>query len=88
MLNTKDATGYMTPLAPLAKHLHAVSIPGEANTLPAADTAAAAKRAGIPASTALSVANAIATIKATTPDARILICGSLYLAGNVLRENG
>ena len=88
MLNTKDATGYMTPLAPLAKHLHAVSIPGEANTLPAADTAAAAKRAGIPANTALSVANAIATIKATTPDARILICGSLYLAGNVLRENG
>jgi len=88
MLNTKDATGYMTPLAPLAKNLHAVSIPGEANTLPAADTAAAAKRAGIPASTALSVANAIATIKATTPDARILICGSLYLAGNVLRENG
>ncbi|WP_281826654.1 bifunctional folylpolyglutamate synthase/dihydrofolate synthase [Jannaschia rubra] len=87
MLNTKDATGYMAPLAPLADDLHAVSIPGETNTLTAAETVAAATRAGLSASEAGSVAQAIATITAQAPDARILICGSLYLAGHVLREN-
>ncbi|WP_055682250.1 bifunctional folylpolyglutamate synthase/dihydrofolate synthase [Jannaschia rubra] len=87
MLNTKDATGYMAPLAPLADDLHAVSIPGETNTLTAAETVAAATRAGLSASEAGSVAQAIATVTARAPDARILICGSLYLAGHVLREN-
>lgn len=87
MLNTKDATGYMAPLAPHAKHLHAVSIPGEANTLTADDTCAAATRAGLPNSAARSVAQAITAITATDPNARILICGSLYLAGHILREN-
>jgi dihydrofolate synthase/folylpolyglutamate synthase len=38
--------------------------------------------------TAGSVAEALAGIAATTPDARVLIAGSLYLAGSVLRENG
>lgn len=88
MLNTKDAAGYMAPLAGSARHLHAVPIPGEANTLSAEDTCAAATRAGLPNSPADSVAAAIATITAQTPEARILICGSLYLAGRILRENG
>ena len=35
-----------------------------------------------------SVAEALADIAATSPQARVLICGSLYLAGSVLRENG
>ena len=48
----------------------------------------AARTAGIEAVTAGSVAEALAGIAATTPDARVLICGSLYLAGTVLRENG
>jgi dihydrofolate synthase/folylpolyglutamate synthase len=34
------------------------------------------------------VAEALATIAATSPEARVLICGSLYLAGSILRENG
>ncbi|WP_371155712.1 folylpolyglutamate synthase/dihydrofolate synthase family protein [Jannaschia sp. 2305UL9-9] len=88
MLNTKDAAGYMRPLAAQATHLHAVSIPGEANTLSAAETRAAAERAGLTATEDRSVAEAIARIVATEPDARILICGSLYLAGRVLRDNG
>jgi dihydrofolate synthase/folylpolyglutamate synthase len=87
MLNTKDATGYMAPLAAHAKHLHAVSIPDEINTLTADDTCAAATRAGLPNSAARSVAEAITTITATDPNARILICGSLYLAGHILRDN-
>jgi dihydrofolate synthase / folylpolyglutamate synthase len=88
MLNTKDVLGYMTPLAGQVTRLHAVSIPGEKNTLPADVTRDAARAAGMAAVTAESVAEALASIVATAPEARVLICGSLYLAGAVLRENG
>lgn len=88
MLNTKDIGGYLRPLAPQLASLHAVSIPGEQNTLPAEVTAAAATAAGIPAHVATSVAAALRDIAQTDPRARVLICGSLYLAGTILRENG
>ncbi|MCU0800663.1 MAG: bifunctional folylpolyglutamate synthase/dihydrofolate synthase [Rhodobacteraceae bacterium] len=88
MLNTKDVKGYMEPLAGHATHLHAVSIPGEKNTLPAEVTRDAARAAGIDATTADSVAAALSDIARHTPYARVLICGSLYLAGTILRENG
>ncbi|WP_272009586.1 bifunctional folylpolyglutamate synthase/dihydrofolate synthase [Roseovarius sp. ZX-A-9] len=88
MLNTKDVSGYLRPLAAQAASLTAVAIPGEANTLPAQATAEAARQAGMPASTAASLREALAAIVASEPRARILICGSLYLAGHVLRENG
>ena len=88
MLNTKDIAGYLRPVAAEARSLTAVSIPGEANTLSAEDTQAAAAKAGIEAGTAASVAEAVAAIAARDPGARILICGSLYLAGHILRENG
>jgi dihydrofolate synthase / folylpolyglutamate synthase len=88
MLNTKDVTGYMRPLAPHVTRLHAVSIPGEKNTLPAETTRDAARSVGIDAVTAPSVGEALDAIAATDPEARVLICGSLYLAGAVLRENG
>jgi dihydrofolate synthase / folylpolyglutamate synthase len=88
MLNTKDVRGYMAPLAPHVAGLHAVSIPGENNTLPAGVTRDAAIAAGMDAATADSVAGALRAIARAAPDARVLICGSLYLAGSVLRENG
>ncbi len=88
MLNTKDIAGYLRPLAQHAKSLHAVSIPGEAATLPASQTAKAAKQVGMETHIADNVQSAIADIIQTDPNARILICGSLYLAGVVLRENG
>jgi dihydrofolate synthase/folylpolyglutamate synthase len=88
MLNTKDVAGYLRPLAGQAATLTAVSIPGEPNTLSADATMAAARAAGIAASTAESVLAAVTARAAAEPRARILICGSLYLAGGVLRENG
>lgn len=88
MLNTKDVRGYMQPLAPHVTRLHAVSIPGEQNTLPAVVTRDAALGVGMEAVVAGSVAEALAAIAAAAPTARVLICGSLYLAGGVLRENG
>ena len=88
MLNTKDIAGYLRPVAAGADSLTAVSIPGEANTLTAEQTQSAARAAGIEADTAESVHAAVTRIAAADPGSRILICGSLYLAGGVLRENG
>ena len=88
MLNTKDIAGYLRPMAAQVQSLHAVAIPGEANTLPAEVTRDAALAAGMQAVVAGSVGQALAAIAKRTPHARVLICGSLYLAGSVLRENG
>ncbi len=88
MLNTKDVGGYMRPLAAHVTRLYAVSIPNEKNTLPAETTRDAALSAGIAAEAAVSVSAALAQIASDDPEARVLICGSLYLAGAILRENG
>lgn len=85
MLNTKDARGFLAPLAAVADSLTAVNIPGEANTLSAEDTAHMAEDAGHRALKAEDVTEALRAIIAETPGARVLICGSLYLAGSVLR---
>ena len=89
MLRTKDIAGFLRPLAARARALHGVSIPGEAATLTAEETVAAARAAGFaaaqppPASPPPSPPS-----PPPHPGCRILICGSLYLAGRVLRENG
>ena len=88
MLNTKDIGGYLRPMAPHVASLHAVSIPDTVATLPAEETAQAATAAGIAATISGSVAEALSDIAAHDPRARVLICGSLYLAGGVLRDNG
>ena len=88
MLRTKDPEGFLRPLAPLVDGLAAVAIPGEGATLAAGDTADAARAAGLDASEAPGVLEAVARIVKAEPAARVLICGSLYLAGRVLRENG
>ena len=87
MLNTKDVRGYLAPLADVADSLTALSIPGEANTLPATETAKAARDAGLSASAASDANSALSAILDHSPHARVLICGSLYLAGAILREN-
>ena len=87
MLNTKDARGFLRPLAAQAESLTAVSIPGEANTLPAEDTAQMAAQCGHRATQAESPQAALTAILSDDPEARILICGSLYLAGNILRTH-
>lgn len=87
MLKTKDVGGYLSHLAKVAESLTAVSIPGEAATLTAQETAAAAAQVGLSGAEAPDVQHAIKAIVKDAPNARILICGSLYLAGHVMREN-
>jgi dihydrofolate synthase/folylpolyglutamate synthase len=87
MLNTKDASGYMKPLKARADRLYGVSIPGEAATLSAQETVDTAQTVGFDAVVADDFQAAVEDIVKTDPTARILICGSLYLAGKVLQLN-
>ncbi|MFB0994764.1 MAG: bifunctional folylpolyglutamate synthase/dihydrofolate synthase, partial [Paracoccaceae bacterium] len=68
--------------------LYAISIPNEINTLPAETTRDAALLVNMKAHAATDVIGALRAIQALNPRARVLICGSLYLAGMILCENG
>lgn len=88
MLNTKDVSGYMAPLRAVSDTLYAVSIPGETATLSADETSKFAQGVGFDTHQSENVAAAVDAIFQANQNVRILICGSLYLAGAVLRENG
>ncbi|WP_120498463.1 folylpolyglutamate synthase/dihydrofolate synthase family protein [Kiloniella sp. EL199] len=87
MLNTKAATDYLRPLAPLGSSLRAIEIPFEAASLSAEDAAAHAVEAGFDAKACASAQQAVEEILAQEEPGRILICGSLYLAGHILAES-
>jgi dihydrofolate synthase/folylpolyglutamate synthase len=87
MLNTKGAQGFLRPLAPLAETLQAVEIPDEPASLSAEAAAREADQAGFQAQASDSVAAALRAIAKDRAAGRVLICGSLYLAGRVLAEN-
>jgi dihydrofolate synthase/folylpolyglutamate synthase len=90
MLGTKDFEGYLRSFGGLARRLYAIPVPQAERSLPPGRIAEAANRIGIPAESASDVEAALSAVKAlpleTAP--RILIGGSLYLAGDVLRRNG
>jgi dihydrofolate synthase/folylpolyglutamate synthase len=88
MLNTKDASGFLAPLAAHARTLFAVTIPGEENPHPAAEIVASAKSVGIAARESASIETALRDIVQQAGPARVLVCGSLHFAGIVLAENG
>ena len=88
MLETHDAAAFLRPLAPVVAGAVTIAVPGEPATRSADNAAAAAREAGIAqVEPAASIAEAVSRA-ATGPAGRILICGSLYLAGKVLAENG
>lgn len=84
MLNTKDAGSYIEPFAGLAQRVVTLAIPGEPNAIPADRLAEIARGHNLPAETASSLAKALEQASLIRPAPRILICGSLYLAGYVL----
>ena len=88
MLSTKSPEAFLAHMAPHVRRVRAVPIPGEAAALPADAVADAARRAGLEDVAATeSVRDAVAQLGRDSKPARILICGSLYLAGQVLAEN-
>ena len=88
MLNTKDAGSFIERFAGIASRVIAVTIPDEENALAAEALAAAARGKGLSAETAVSLADGLKQAALAAPAARILICGSLYLAGHVLAVHG
>ncbi|MDR3494003.1 MAG: bifunctional folylpolyglutamate synthase/dihydrofolate synthase [Ancalomicrobiaceae bacterium] len=91
MLETKDPIGFFKPFAGLTRHVFTVPIPGDHRNRPPAELAAAARKAGLTAEPMAGVAEALSVIDKLwrlRPAPRILICGSLYLAGEVLKANG
>jgi dihydrofolate synthase/folylpolyglutamate synthase len=90
MLSTKDSTAFFRPFAGLVRRLYAIGITGQEAARSAADVARMAEMAGLRATVAASLAEALAQIGdlAFETPPRILITGSLYLAGEVLAFDG
>jgi dihydrofolate synthase/folylpolyglutamate synthase len=94
MLANKDSVGFLSAFRGLVRHIVTVTIPGEEASLGAGALYDRARAAGLDATPAEDVEDAILQVAAharldqdeNAP--RILICGSLYLAGKILAENG
>ncbi|MGH1478383.1 MAG: bifunctional folylpolyglutamate synthase/dihydrofolate synthase [Geminicoccales bacterium] len=88
MLNTKDTSGFLAPLIPLSASLQTVPVPDEPASRSADDLAAEARSIGANARAASSIESALLHLEEQEKSSiRVLICGSLYLAGHVLRAN-
>jgi dihydrofolate synthase/folylpolyglutamate synthase len=90
MLATKDCEGFLKNFSGLARRVVAVPIPRQEKSLSADAVATAARTVGIPAQYDDDISAALAAIGGLglDPPPRILITGSLYLAGEVLALNG
>jgi len=101
MLNTKSAGDFLAPLAPFAESIQTIAIPGEINSFSAEELADTARKSGIRAVMPhADLGSATATLRAhtlasqtgesgdaQTGGARVVICGSLYLAGRILAHH-
>ena len=89
MLETKDPVGFFRPFAGSVAAVACVPVQGDHPGRPPEALAEAARGAGLAASVHGNVEDALRAIAATPGEPpRILICGSLHLAGEVLRANG
>ena len=92
MISTKDQTNYFRAFDGMARHVFTVPVNSSEAGVPNEELAARAAEAGLSAEPVNSVADALMLLADTWEDTetppRILICGSLYLVGEVLAENG
>jgi dihydrofolate synthase / folylpolyglutamate synthase len=89
MLSTKDHSGFLRNFTGLVRRIFGVPIHQDKG-VPPDEIAAAARDAGMPADASGSIEEALTAIGELgfDPPPRILITGSLYLAGEVLSANG
>ena len=90
MLATKDAAGFLRNFSGIARRIIAVPIPNQEKTLSGEAVAETARAIGIPAESRATLREALGAVGALqlSPAPRVLIGGSLYLAGEVLAQNG
>ena len=88
-LETKDIAGFLAPLADLVTQIHAVPVPRESASLAPATIADIARARGLDAHCHDTIEKSLEKISqhSGSQAARVLICGSLYLAGHVLSLN-
>ena len=89
-LTSKDTSGFIAHFKGLAREVIAVPISGDHAGRTAGEVASIARAAGMEAIAAESVGAALDVLaqRSWERPPRILIAGSLYLAGAVLEENG
>ena len=86
MKQTKDPSGFLAPLLPHAATVWAVAEPHQHLALPIEAIVSASGGIALPGPT---VADVLARLAAANgAPARILVCGSLYLAGEILKADG
>ncbi len=85
MKQAKDSAEFLRPLIPHAASLWAVREPGQYSALPVEAIIAASGGVARPGPT---VTEALRALPRDGRPARVLICGSLYLAGEVLKLDG
>jgi len=90
MMANKDAAAFLANFAGLTRHIIAVKIPQRDNAMPPERLADAARAIGMRVEISASFEAAIASLARLAYEVppRILITGSLYLAGRVLAANG
>lgn len=89
MQTTKDASGFLRPLARYARAARAIPFPEGHSAYTPAEACAKAAEVGLDCVPANDIGAALEDLLATQPaPMRILICGSLYVAGEVLVRNG
>ena len=86
MINTKDPKSYIAQFKNI-KEIKTITIPNEESAISATTLSIDLQEIGIKVSSADNLDEAIQSISSDHPCARILICGSLYLAGQVLKNN-
>jgi dihydrofolate synthase / folylpolyglutamate synthase len=87
MKAAKDATGFFRPFKGLARRVLAITIPDDTAVIPADELAGVAAAAGLEAEAAADLEGALVAAGHVAPRPRVLICGSLYLAGHVLKAD-
>lgn len=88
ILDNKDAVGFLLPLAPYVERLVAIEIPGEPSSLSPRMGIEAGEVVGLLADAANSLEGALSALaRDAHGPSRVLICGSLYLAGAALSAN-
>ena len=91
MINTKDPLGYFKPFAPLGAQVVTVPVAMSDASIPPAELADVARKAGLQAKPSESLEMGIgetAKIIRDNMDTLVMFCGSVYLVGEVLLANG
>jgi len=89
MMDTKDAHAFIAPFRGLVERIYTVPIPDEPNAFGAEALAEIALAEGFDVVVATGLPDALLRSQAALQGPkRVLICGSLYLAGHVLKLHG